>query len=62
MNTMAEYHSRNEKLEEISTKLADYDYVRIVMCDIHGISRGKLLPARNAIKFLRKGMGGCVGM
>jgi len=58
----ASHHSRNEQLEEIRTKLDDYDYLRIVMCDIHGISRGKLLPARNAIKFLRKGMGAFVGL
>ncbi len=34
---------------------------RVTMCDIHGISRGKLLPARSATKYLRKGMGAFVG-
>ena len=54
-------HNKREKLEELGPKLVNYDYVRLTVCDIHGISRGKLVPARNATKYLRKGMGAFAG-
>ncbi len=31
------------------------------MCDIHGISRGKLVPSRSAESVLEKGMGSYIG-
>ena len=54
-------HKKKEKLEELNSKLDNFDYVRITVCDIHGISRGKLIPARNAIKYLKKGIGAFAG-
>ena len=54
-------HNKIEKLEELGSKLDNFDYVRLTVCDIHGISRGKLIPARNATKYLRKGMGAFAG-
>ena len=54
-------HNKREKLQEIGSQLDRFDYVRITVCDIHGISRGKLIPARNAIKYLKKGMGAFAG-
>eukprot|EP00088_Acartia_fossae_P038788 TRINITY_DN40257_c0_g1_i1.p1 TRINITY_DN40257_c0_g1~~TRINITY_DN40257_c0_g1_i1.p1 ORF type:complete len:445 (-),score=51.26 TRINITY_DN40257_c0_g1_i1:263-1597(-) len=35
---------------------------RLTVCDVHGIPRGKLVPARNAATLLRKGMGAFTGM
>ena len=54
-------HKKREKLQEIGGQLDRFDYVRITVCDIHGISREKLIPARNAIKYLKKGMGAFAG-
>ena len=54
-------HNKREKLQEIGSQLDRFDYVRITVCDIHGISRGKLIPARNATKYLKKGMGAFAG-
>jgi len=54
--------SKREQLTKLQPQLADLDYIRLTVCDIHGISRGKLLPARNAEKFLRKGMGAFAGL
>ena len=48
-------------LAEIQAKLSDVDYVRFTIADLHGISRGKLVPARSAPGFLRKGMGAFAG-
>ena len=58
------HYNKREKLEDLYTVLQaeNYDYVRVTMCDIHGISRGKLLPARSATKYLKKGMGAFAGM
>ena len=54
-------HNKREKLEELGSKLGDFDYLRITVCDIHGIPRGKLIPARNGVKYLKKGIGAFAG-
>ncbi len=36
-------------------------FVRLTVCDIHGISRGKLVPSRSAEAVLEKGMGSYIG-
>ena len=36
-------------------------FIRLTVCDIHGISRGKLVPSRSAEAVLEKGMGSYIG-
>lgn len=51
-----------EQLAEIHAKLEQLDYVRMTVCDVHGISRSKLVPARNAGTLMRKGIGAFIGL
>ncbi len=41
--------------EKFKNQLLLYDYIRFEICDFHGISRGKVIPARNAAKYIDKG-------
>ena len=43
--------------ENFCQQLKGYDYVRFTATDFNGIPRGKLLPARNAHKFVHSGTG-----
>ena len=46
-----------------STGETVYDFVRFTVADIHGISRGKTVPAQVAERFLQDGVhvfAGCV--
>jgi len=40
---------------------AEYDFVRFSFCDIHGISRSKLVPRRHVNDTLKTGVGMCAG-
>ncbi len=53
-NIMTERKKESEKLKQ---KLKEYDYVRFTMPDINGISRGKMMTARNAHRFVDSGTG-----
>ena len=46
---------------DIDSKLENVDYVRFTYADIHGIARGKTVPARHAKQFIKKGIGAYAG-
>lgn len=49
--------STEQQIDKINGQLKTYDFVRFTWTDVHGINRGKTLPARNAHRFLKKGTG-----
>ncbi|XP_067672632.1 lengsin-like [Haliotis asinina] len=44
------------KLERVLSEIAHYDYIRFAICDINGISRGQVVPSRNAAKYMEEGL------
>ena len=43
------------KKESLSQKMSKYDFIRFCVCDIAGISKSKVIPARNASDYIEKG-------
>lgn len=41
---------------------ASYDFVRFTLCDMHGVSRSKLIPRRHVGDKLKTGIGMCSGI
>ncbi|XP_067655728.1 lengsin-like [Haliotis asinina] len=44
------------KLEEVAQEIAKFDYVRFSICDLNGMSRGKVVASRHSKKYLENGL------
>ena len=44
-------------VEDLKDQAEAFDYLRITWSDIHGIARGKTIPARHASSMLEDGVG-----
>ncbi len=42
-------------VESFRQKLSKFDYIRFCACNFHGMSKGKVVPARNAANFIKRG-------
>ena len=47
-----------DKMGEAASKdkVSEYDYIRLCVCDMLGVSRCKVIPSRNASGFISKGL------
>ena len=50
-----------ENRSDLEAKIDDVDYVRFTYSDIHGIARGKTVPARHAKTLMKEGVGAYAG-
>ena len=41
--------------ETFLQKALEYDFIRFTVADMHGISKGKVVPARNTASYAKKG-------
>jgi len=41
---------------------ANYDFIRFALCDVHGVSRSKLIPRLHVHEKLKTGIGMCAGI
>ena len=56
------FYRDDKKNKNIEEELEKYDMLRMTVADINGISRGKTVPKRHALKALQDGIGAFGGM